>query len=105
MKDVIHFAGIETRGNVLLHKFESGLAGKMSDIRLPASQQVVEADHRMAFCEQGITEMRPEKSSAAGNQGPHPYSYSCSATRDFCSVTRRSPDKGCESSSGARPIL
>jgi hypothetical protein len=68
MKNVIHFAHVERLADVFIYKIESGIARKVVNIRPPAGQQVVDADHTPAFTEQGIAKMRSKETGATGHQ-------------------------------------
>jgi hypothetical protein len=65
-RNVVYLSGVERRADILLQKFEAGLVVEMGDVLHPSGQQVVGADDGVAFSQQRIAQMRPDKSRSTG---------------------------------------
>ena len=68
VKDVVDGADIEGLADVFFYKFESRFVRKMRDISATTGQEIVDDSDSPAFAEQGIAEMRSEKTGSAGDQ-------------------------------------
>ena len=53
--------------DVVLNEMVVWTAGQMPDVGLIASDQIIDGNDAVAFCEQTIAQMRPEKSRATGH--------------------------------------
>ncbi len=67
VKNVIDLAHVEGLANILVDEFQPRVVGKMGKVGKAAGEQVIDDDHAPAFAEQGIAEMRAEKSGTAGD--------------------------------------
>ena len=69
MKNVIDFffRQEDEIGDVVLDELEVFVAGEMPNVRGVASDQVIDCDGAMTFGQQSISQVRPQKASAAGH--------------------------------------
>jgi len=68
VKDVVDAAHVEWLANVFFYKFEPGIIAEMVKIRAAAGQQIIDDHHAPALAEQSVTKVRPEESSATGDE-------------------------------------
>ena len=68
VENIVNLAGIERLADILLEKRESRFMPQMREILHPSSQQVVGADHGVALRQQGIAQIRTQKTCTAGHQ-------------------------------------
>ena len=65
--DLVDFQEDRQR-DVVADQFEVRLAQQVGDVRLLAGEEVVQADHVVAFVDQPLAEVRAEKAGPAGDQ-------------------------------------
>src|SRR6266568_4859284 len=69
MENVIDWAAIERLVDVDILKLETRIVAQVLDVCLPPSEEVVDCHNRVAFRQQGITQMRAQESGSASHQG------------------------------------
>jgi hypothetical protein len=57
--------------NVVTDQLKIGIIHEMSDIFLPTGKKIIQAEHLMPFGKQAFTQVRPQKSRAAGYEYSH----------------------------------
>jgi hypothetical protein len=68
VKYKVHLAHVEGLTDIFLNEVEARIVLQVFEIMAAAGEQVVDDDYVPALAEQGITEMRAEKTGAAGHQ-------------------------------------
>src|SRR5215204_2986026 len=79
----------DVAADVMIHEGEPAVGGEPGDILLGAGRIVVHADHVVSLIEKGLTEMRANKSCAAGNQVSSHFSVLSSSSRSRVFLVRR----------------
>ena len=69
VENVIDRAAVKGFVDVDLLKFKAGFVAQVLEIRKFSGQQIVDDDHGIAFRQQGIAQMRAQKSGSASYQG------------------------------------
>ena len=69
MENKVHrFVYKKVLRNILFDEAVIFVPRKMLDIGLAAGDEIIDADHAMAFCKEAICEVRGQKSGAAGDE-------------------------------------
>jgi hypothetical protein len=64
-------ADVYSGADIALGQLETGPPGQVRDIIRPTGREIVQADHAVAPDQQGIAQMRTDKTSATGYNYPH----------------------------------
>jgi hypothetical protein len=67
VKNEINSADVEGLADVALDELETRLAAEMFEVGAAASEKIIDRDHVPAIAEEGVAQMRSQKTGAAGD--------------------------------------
>jgi len=74
MENVLDSAAtVEGLADILLEEFEARLVPEMSDVLHPSGQEIVSANHGVAFAQQRIANVRADETRPACHKYTHKY--------------------------------
>ena len=73
---------LEGVDHIMANQLKVGIGKQVGDVRFPAGEEVIEADHFVAFVEKAFTKMGAEETGTAGDENSHVGNFERAAIRD-----------------------